>query len=482
MKITIVPHSLLVSNITLFLLLLSFLEILQGGKNPGVIAGAENLDKHFKGDAFNELRSRQRLSKRRIKGDHSTITSSSIHGRRSLHGCDVTEYWNSTLSVCTPCTRCSNEKAKTGKGWTLRGCGFDRDTECGTILDLKSLLENLRNKHSDSQIKINTNNRRRKQYGRKNRSHKSSSYEDDNVVYGYVVTPIPASRKYSNALDHRRQQGNGHRRKVSAHHKLKETVRNLSQGRDEFLKQIQEEDKIALKPHGNYDEDDNILVGQINYGKGEDADHYNNEYPFGYEDYEEYPKVNYDDVPQSKKGSSLHQEIARIKSKLDNDHFNDEDDSNNRVFENYENYDGDQINQYVSTSTKKSTLERHHHPITVNAGVSYSDYRYTQNHDATTHKTFTVWDRSPPQNKTTPQGINGHTWYADDFIDVGENDENGDATSSYGIVLKDHDLTTEMGMFGAILKQPPKFGEMTDTVLEPVDILGRWLNKNNSQS
>ena len=482
MRITFVLRYFFFSNITVSLLLLSFMETLQGNNKPAIVAGAANPDKHFKGNAFNELWSRQRLSKRRIRTDLSTLKSRSIHSRRSMHGCDVDEYWNSTQSTCTPCTRCSHEKAKTGKPWTLRGCGFDRDTECGTILDLRAQLEKLSHKQGEGSIKINTNDRRRKQYGRKNRSHKSNSNEDDNVVYGFIVTPLPPSREYSNSFDYRGQHRNGHRRKVSAHHKLKETVRNLSQGRDEFLKQIQEEDNMALEPNRNYDEDDNILVGQINYGEEGNVDHYDNDYDYEPEDYGEYPKLGYD-VPNSKEGSSLHQEIARIKSKLDNDP-NDKAPTTRRTISltripNQENYNRGAINRYITTATEKSVLEGRRYS-TINGGKSYTAYPYEQGHDTTTYKTPTV-GHSAPQNKTTSQVYNGHTWYVDDFIDGGGNDE-GRNSHSYGIVLKDHEATTEMGIFGAVMKQPPKFGEMTDTLLEPVDILGRWLTKNNTIS
>ena len=70
---------------------------------------------------------------------------------KCLHGCDVDEFrnlefWNASLFSCIPCTRCSKNKGKIGKSWTLRGCGHDRDTVCGTMEQFHNELSKLRKK------------------------------------------------------------------------------------------------------------------------------------------------------------------------------------------------------------------------------------------------------------------------------------------------------------------------------------------------
>ena len=141
----------LLSDIVDWMILFSIWVTIQGSLNPSgvVVLGSPTPEKQFKKSAFNELVSRQRISKRRIRNDdYSSLKSSTIYDRKALHGCDIDEYWNSTKAICITCTRCSQEKTKTGKGWTLRGCGFDRDTECGTIGDLQRQLKKLSRKQN----------------------------------------------------------------------------------------------------------------------------------------------------------------------------------------------------------------------------------------------------------------------------------------------------------------------------------------------
>ena len=79
---------------------------------------------------------------------------------------------------------------------------------------------------------------------------------------------------------------------------------------------------------------------------------------------------------------------------------------------------------------------------------------------------------------TTSKILTAHTLNVPDFID--NDDKEDHINSEYGFVYKDEDITTELGVFGAVVKQPPKFGEIAETLLEPVDLIGRILHKNNS--
>jgi len=451
------------SDITLFVL--CYVVLLQGSIKPGVVVGAPTPDKYFKNSAFNELRSRQRINKRRIRNDYSKLKSSiNYDDHQSMHGCEVDEFWNSTQDACSQCTRCTQNKAKTGKSWTLRGCGLDRDTECGTIKELQEQLNKQSKKHN--KYKINTRSIRKKtKHGKNQRSHKLSSDEEEKVVYGYVA-PRPPSTDYSATFGHQGKHGNGHRRKPEPHKEIKEKMHNWSQGREEFLKQIHEEDNIGLGTYGNYadDIDNSDNYGQINY-----------DYDYDPEEYQEYSDSD-QEVTAIREDSSLHQEIARIKNQLDNEP--DEDKSNSitnapfHIISNSNNYGKE---SKFSTTTEKYTFPKNW-DTTLDGGNSYRKYYYEKPYDMTT-KQPTGW-KGINLNITTSKVYTAHTLNVPDFIDSGDKEDH--INSEYGFVYKDDDITTEMGVFGAVVKQPPKFGEIAETLLEPVDLIGRILHKNNS--
>jgi hypothetical protein len=451
------------SDITMSLFVLSFVAILQGGMKPGVVVGAPTPDKHFKNSAFNELRSRQRISKRRIRNDYSKLKSSiNYDDHQSMHGCEVDEFWNSTQDACSQCTRCTQNKGKTAKSWTLRGCGLDRDTECGTIGELQKQLSK---KQRGNKYKVNTRSIRKKnKHGKK---HKLSSDEEEKVVYGYVA-PRPPSTDYSATFGHQDKHGNGHRRKQDSHKEIKEKMHNWSQGREEFLKQIHEEDNIGLGTYGNYadDIDSSANYGQINY-----------DYDYEPEEYQEYSDPD-QEVSAIREDSSLHQEIARIKNQLDNE---PEEDASNiittapfHIISNPNNYGQEKINK-LPTTTEKYIFAKNW-DTTLDGGNSYRNYYYDKPYDTAT-KQPTGWKESN-FNTTTSKVYTAHTLNVPDFIDSGDKDNH--INSEYGFVYKDEDITTEMGVFGAVVKQSPKFGDIAETLLEPVDLIGRILHKNNS--
>ena len=472
MRIYTIRPRILFSDTVEWMILFSIWVTLQGSLNPSgsVVLGSPSPDKQFKKSAFNELVSRQRISKRRIRNDdYSSLKSSTIYDRKALHGCDIDEYWNSTKALCITCTRCSQEKTKTGKGWTLRGCGFDRDTECGTIGDLQRQLKKLSRKQNGGSVKINIRGRRRKdKHGRNNRSHKSDEENDAGEVYGYFVTPSSPSIDYSNKAVGQEQYGKPQRRKVSVHHKLKEKVRNLSQDRDEFLKQINEEGGIDLESYGNYASDDDGLgnYGEVNYDYGYDPD-----------DYDE----NYYESPGSKsnaKGdSSLHQEIALIKNHLEN-----------------EPVDYSSSITTISTNILPKWNDNYHHTIDDDAKknqneVDTDNYTYEENWGSpveSTVRNVLEHEIGGHKGETSTNVYYKPTLNVPDFIDSKDTSDadhsNPGKHPNYDLIQKHNDITRESGVFGAVVKQPPMFGEITDTLLEPVDILGRWLNKNNSIS
>ena len=467
MRINTFRPRILLSDIVDWMILFSIWVTIQGSLNPSgvVVLGSPSPDKQFKKSAFNELVSRQRISKRRIRNDdYSSLKSSTIYDRKALHGCDIDEYWNSTKSICITCTRCSQEKTKTGKGWTLRGCGFDRDTECGTIGDLQRQLKKLSRKQNGGSVKINIRGRRRKdKHGRNNRSHKSDDENDAGEVYGYFVTPSSPSIDYSNKAVGQEQYGKPQRRKVSVHHKLKEKVRNLSQDRDEFLKQIHEEGGINLDSYGNYASDDDNLdnYGEVNYDYGYDPD-----------DYDE----NYYESPGSKsngKGdSSLHQEIALIKNHLENepvDYSSSMTTPSTNILPKW----NDNYHDTINDEEKKILNE-----------VNTDNYSYEENWGSPVEST--VRNVLEHEGETSTNIYYKPTLNVPDFIDSKDTSDDDHSNHgkhpNYNLIQKQKGMTTEIGVFGAVVKQPPMFGEITDTLLEPVDILGRWLNKNNSIS
>ena len=473
MKVKITPHQFVRNDKNVWLLFLWFLATLQCSSKSGVVVGSPNPNNDFKKSAFNELRSRQRINKRRIRNDFSTLKSDQTFEHKSLHGCDVDEFWNATVSSCSPCTRCSKDKAKTGKSWTLRGCGHDRDTVCGTILDFQNQMSKLNKKQGGNKIKISTRGRRRKnksQYGRNHRSHKSISDEEDNQeVYGYIA-PRPPSPDYSGSFGTSDNQRKGHRRNMSPRHKLKETVKNWSQGRDEFLKQIHEEDNIGIDPnYGNYEDEDgnSSNYGQVNY-----------DYEYGSSDYSDNYSEPNPDSNDGKDEPSLHQEIARIKNQLDYGDNDKKERNDAEVTHPY--YKESNHNSYeVPTTTEKHMFKNTWYPSTRNNDINKYYYK-NENNDETTKKTkVEEWDQRE-EHKSTTNILVGHTLNVPDFIDVGDEDNDAVINSEYGYNYKEDDITTEVGVFGAVVQKAPKLGEISKTLLEPVDLIGRILHKNNS--
>ena len=468
MKITISHRYFVRNDNNVWLLFLCFLAMLQCSSKSGVVVGSPNPNKDFKKSAFNELRSRQRINKRRIRNDFSTLKSStSFDDQKSLHGCDVDEFWNSSVSVCSTCTRCSKDKGKTGKSWTLRGCGHDRDTVCGTIGDFQKQLNKLSKKQQGgNRIKISTRGRRRKnknQYGRNHRSHKSISdeeEEEEQEVYGYIA-PRPPSPDYTASFGITENQRKGHRRKLSPRHKLKETVNNWSQGRDEFLKQIHEEDNIDSN-YGNYENDDENVsnYGEVNYDYDYEPTEYN-------EDYSEHTQ----DTSNGKEEPSLHQEIARIKNQLEYDDADKKGTNDIEVTPPFQKLP--HHNSYeISTTTEKYNFQNSWYPST----RDHSKYYYNNDNDITTSKTT----EEGLDDDHTSNILVGHTLNVPDFIDMGDEDNDAMINSEYGYAYNEDDITTEVGVFGAVVKQSPKLGEIAETLLEPVDLIGRILHKNNS--
>ena len=473
MKIDTTPRFFVRNDNNVWLLFLCFLATLQCSSKSGVVFGSPNPNKHFKKSAFNELRSRQRIDKRRTRNDFSSLRSSSgFEEHTSLHGCDVDEFWNATLSSCSPCTRCSKDKGKTGKSWTLRGCGHDRDAVCGTIVDFQNQMSKLNKKQGGNRIKISTKSRRRKnksQYGRNHRSHKSNlDEEDEQEVYGYVA-PRPPSPDYSGSFGIPENQRKGHRRKLSPRHKLKETVKNWSQGRDEFLKQIHEEDNIGVdQNYGNYvDEDDNSSnYGQVNYDYDYEPSDYNDDYVEG----------NQNSLSKNSE-SSLHQEIARIKNQLEYDDVDEKERNGDNITPPFHKMLDD--NSYeVPTTTEKYIFQNTWYPSTRNNGIN--KYYYNSDNDLTTIKTTEEKSDQNKEHKATTNILVGHTLNVPDFIDVGDEDNDAVINSEYGYAYKEDDITTEVGVFGAVVQKAPKLGEISKTLLEPVDLIGRILHKNNS--
>ena len=452
----------------MWIILLTFLSTLQCGIKPsGVVFGAPNPDKHYKKSAFNELLSRQRVKKRRIRNDYSNLHSSPDYDRKALvHGCDIDEYWNATTLLCQQCTRCSHDNIKSGETWTLRGCGFDRDTECGTILDLQKKMNKLSRKQGSNSVRINTKARgRNNKTGRNHRSHKSSSDEEENIAYGYIVDHGTPSSDYANSFGNQANENNGQRRKVSLHHKLKEKVRNLSQDRNEFLKQIHEDSQIGLDNNDNYNYADEVVnnYGQVNYDYDYEPEEYEADYP-----------IKEDGISLNIQVPSLHQEIAQIKNQLDKNP-NEDSPKFGSTTPALNTFNESPYNM-VNANKHKPTTERYafNDDWTVNAEKSYTKYYHEDVYETTTEEIATQWQEELDKNVITSNIHGGHSLNVPDFID------GGDHNSEYGDIYKDDGITTENGVFGAVVKQPPKFGEMTDTLLEPVDLLGRWLNKNNS--
>ena len=108
----------------------------------------------------------------------------------------------------------------------------------------------------------------------------------------------------------------------------------------------------------------------------------------------------------------------------------------------------------------------------VDTGDSFQSYPQVNNHEATTYKTPPFWEGdNQNKSKTVSEWFYGHKLYHDDFID-------GGGTGEYS----NDGTTTETGVFGAVMRQPPKFGEITGNLVDEFDILGRMLNRNSTKS
>ena len=127
---------------------------------------------------------------------------------------------------------------------------------------------------------------------------------------------------------------------------------------------------------------------------------------------------------------------------------------------------------------RKYIFQNTWYPSTRNNGIN--KYYYNSDNDLTTIKTTEEKSDQNKEHKATTNILVGHTLNVPDFIDVGDEDNDAVINSEYGYVYKEDDITTEVGVFGAVVQKAPKLREISKTLLEPVDLIGRILHKNNS--
>ena len=331
--------------------------------------------------------------------------------------CEVDQYWNATFQSCEPCTHCSRVRGKTGGYlWMIRGCGADSDAVCGTISEFRQQLRSLtRSKNRPKNVNII---RRRKAPKKKVRSES----EDEGYVYGHFVTAAAKPKVKAKG-----------RRRYSATSKVRDTVKNASQRKAEFLKKLQQEENITLSaPKDEYDEvlSDETVEGKIKYGA------YADDLLDYYQDYES----------SQEQQDNLHQELKIINDQL--------------------------LEDATSTTTTKAPPTSMTRSWKSSALWTYSTRDFGHNDVLSTKWVSTTLSStqttaSTATETTRTEDAYGHKMYYDDFIDGGGNEEYADSEQD------------DSGVYGSIVKTP-KFGEMMSKTADEFGLLKGLLYRNKT--
>jgi len=144
------------------------------------------------------------------------------------------QYWSRERQKCLPCTICHDLRKI-----TLLGCGPERDTQCGTIEDLKDnwLLSSLKNGDDITKRTSHTGN-------------KKSNKE----IFGQTRYTSPVRK---NAPNNRRM----------GIHKVKESVKNDAITKNEFLKNLQELEQIEVRKKSKEEQEE--VDGMIHFNENQ---------------------------------------------------------------------------------------------------------------------------------------------------------------------------------------------------------------------
>jgi len=169
-------------------------------------------------------------------------------------------YWSEKTQLCLPCTRCHDNRLI-----TLIGCAPDKDAICGTIEDLRHqwLLPSLRNGEDISSNFASTNSQMSKKSNIAGSAvfgspSDSSDRKVKSEVYGRTRYGPPRGQENSD--------------KSSATHRVKESVRNASQKKNEFLRKLQEIEQISVSKKVKEEQEE--VDGTVHFSEDEVFGHH----------------------------------------------------------------------------------------------------------------------------------------------------------------------------------------------------------------